>query len=238
MWIKICGNTSLADVQASIDAGADAVGYVFAESPRRVTARQVAAIAPGLPHDLTQMGVFASGDIEEIAASARAAGVNGIQLHTSLDLRRLDALRSAFDPSFFLVQTLHWDLNGDPSEAAARLREELRTLAHHGVADAVLIDTKNTTASGGTGQRFDWEHARNALSGAAGKLRIIVAGGLSPANVSQAIRTLRPWGVDVSSGVEASPGKKDPLRVKEFIRAARLAFADIENHPLAASFTR
>jgi phosphoribosylanthranilate isomerase len=127
------------------------------------------------------------------------------------------------------VQTLHWELNGDQAQVEKRLREEIRALARHRVADAVLIDTKTAVASGGTGTAFDWERAHEVLADAAGKLRLIVAGGLTPENVAEAIRTLRPWGVDVSSGVELAPGKKDPARVREFIRAARAAFAEIEN---------
>lgn len=238
MWIKICGNTNLADVQASIDAGADAVGYVFAESRRKVTAEQVAAITPGLPEDLTQIGVFESANFDEIAASVRASGIHGAQLHGSFDLELLENLRNAFEPPFFLVQTLHWDLTSDPEELETRLRDQLRALVRHGVADAVLIDAKTATASGGTGQPVDWSRARQALAPEAGKLRVILAGGLNSTNVEQAIRTLQPWGVDVSSGVEAKPGRKDPSRVREFIRAARLAFAAIEDHPITPAMPR
>jgi phosphoribosylanthranilate isomerase len=104
----------------------------------------------------------------------------------------------------------------------------LRAVARHRDIDAVLLDTRTSTASGGTGRTLDWARAKDVLSAEAGKLRIILAGGLYPGNIREAILTLRPWGVDVSSGVESSPGKKHPEFLYDFIRAARFAFLEIE----------
>jgi phosphoribosylanthranilate isomerase len=228
MWIKICGNTTLEDVLLAADAGADAAGFVFASSPRRVTAGQIADMMPEAPLDLTQIGVFNTQDFDEIAFALRTAGLHGVQLHGQLDFSLADRLRREFGPRFFLIQTLHWDIGGDPARAEERLRNELRAIARHSDIDAALLDARTATASGGTGKTFDWDHAKEILSAEAGPMRIIVAGGLHPGNVREAILTLRPWGVDVASGVEYAPGKKHPQIVKDFVRNARVAFREIE----------
>ena len=232
MWIKICGNTNLADVQMVADAGADATGFVFAPSPRRVTAGHIAGMMPDLPVDLTKIGVFDTQNFEEITDALQSAGLHGVQLHGELDFSLAEKLRNQFGSSFFLIQTLHWNLNSDPARIEERLHNELRAIARHRHIDAVLLDTRTATGSGGTGKVLDWEHAGEILADQAGKMRIILAGGLTPENVAEAIRTLRPWGVDVSSGVERGPGTKDPARVRAFITAARTAFAAIENHQI------
>lgn len=232
MWIKICGNTNARDVQLAADAGADAAGFVFAPSPRRVTAGQIAAIKPELPADITQIGVFNTQDFDEIVFSLRSAGLHGAQLHGELDFSLAERLRGEFGSRLFLIQTLHWDINGDPARAEERLRNELRAIARHSDIDAVLLDTRTATAIGGTGKIFDWNRAKEILSAEAGPLRIVVAGGLHPGNVREAILTLRPWGVDVSSGVESAPGKKAPDLLVDFVRFARLAFLEIETPPM------
>jgi phosphoribosylanthranilate isomerase len=235
MWIKICANTSFDDARLAADAGADAVGFVFAPSARRVTAGQIADFMPDLPADITGIGVFNTQDFEEIVFSLHTAGLHGVQLHGELDFSLIEKLRKAFDPTFFLVQTLHWDVNSDPARSEQRLRDELRAIARHGTIDAILLDSRTATASGGTGRVLDWPRARDVLAAEAGKLRVVLAGGLTPENVAEAIRTVRPWGVDVASGVEFAPGRKDLARVHAFIRAARVAFAAIENHPLPSA---
>ena len=229
MWIKICGNTTVHDALAAAEAGADAVGYIFALSPRQVTPRQVATITPELPSEPTQIGVFNTQDYDEIEFALHTAGLHGVQLHGELDFQLADRLRSAFDANFFLIQSLHWSLDRDPAAAERTLRDELRAIGRHQAADAVLLDSRTATASGGTGKAFDWKRAHDVIAAEAGKLRIILAGGLTPGNVAEAIHTLRPWGVDVASGVESFAGRKDPIRVHNFIRNARAAFAEIEN---------
>lgn len=229
MWIKICANTSLDDTLLAADSGADAVGFVFASSPRRVTAGQIAEIAPELPHDLTRIGVFSTQDLDEIVFALQSAGLHGVQLHGELDFLLAEKLRAQFDERLFVIQTLHWDLNSDPSRAEDKLRNEMRAVARHRDIDAILLDTRTGTASGGTGQPLDWERAGEVLAAESGGLRIILAGGLRPDNVAEAIHTVRPWGVDVASGVEQYPGRKDPGRIRAFITAARSAFAQIEN---------
>lgn len=232
MWIKICANTSPDDARLAADAGADAVGFVFAPSSRRVTPHQVAMIAPDLSPDVTQIGVVNTQDFDEIEFTLHTAGLHGVQLHGELDFQLAERLRKAFDSSFFLIQSLHWSLDSDPAASERRLRDELRAIGRHHAADAVLLDTRTATASGGTGKTLDWKRAGDVIAGEASKLRIVLAGGLTPENVAEAIRTVRPWGVDVASGVESFPGKKDPMRVYAFIRAARIAFAAIENKAL------
>ena len=232
MWIKLCANTSLTDAQLAADACADALGFVFAPSPRRVDAAQVAAIVGKLPPDITQIGVFQSHDFDTIAATIRATGLHGIQLHGAPDLRLIDRLRAEFGEGSFLIQTLHWALDQDPAQTEQHLRSAIRALRTHRGIDAILLDAKTATASGGTGKAFDWKRAQQMLGAETGKLRIVLAGGLKPENVAEAIRTLRPWGVDVASGVEKRPGQKDPARVAAFVVAARAAFAAIENKSL------
>jgi phosphoribosylanthranilate isomerase len=229
MWIKICANTSLTDALMAADAGADAIGFVFATSPRRVTAGHIATIMPGLPADLTKIGIFDTQNFDDIALALQSAGLHGVQLHGELDFSLAEKLRNQFDSSFFLIQTLHWNLNSDAARAEERLRNELRAIGRHRDIDAVLLDTRTSTASGGTGRTLDWERAHEVLASEAGKLRIILAGGLTPENVAEAIHTLRPWGVDVASGVEWQAGTKDAGRVRAFIAQARAAFAEIEN---------
>ena len=238
MWIKICGNRSLDDLQPSVEAAADAVGFVFAASPRHANAEQAASLTPTLPADLTQVGVFQSRDFAEISAAVRTAGLSGVQLHGGLDLALIENLRRGYGNSLFLIQTLHWRVDDDPGSSEQALREQLRSVSRHRGADAILIDARTATALGGTGKTLPWPRLRDLIGGEAGKTRVILAGGLTPENVAEAIQTARPWGVDVSSGVERRPGSKDPARVRAFIAAARTAFAAIENHPLDALSTR
>lgn len=229
MWIKICANTSLADARLAAEAGADAVGFVFAHSPRRVTAEQVAEIAPAMPPDPTQVGVFLEHSFDEIVAATRQAGLHGIQLHGAFDPWIVEQLRQEFGHGQFLIQTLHWRVDQEASAMEATLLEEYAAVSRQGVVDAVLLDAKTAKAAGGTGKTLPWKRIREVLAAEPRGLRIILAGGLTPENVAEAIGTLRPWGVDVASGVEERPGKKDAARVEAFIRQARNAFAAIEN---------
>jgi phosphoribosylanthranilate isomerase len=235
MWIKICANTSLADARLAADAGADALGYVFAPSPRRLTTRQAAEIATAVPPEPTQIGIFVTHDFAEIADTLRTTGLHGAQIHGPFDPGLLLQLRAEFGQSLFLLPVISWSVDADAAESEPSVRDQLRAIAREGLADAVLFDARTAAAAGGTGKTIPWERARKIIAAEAGKLRIVLAGGLTPANVADAICTLRPWGVDVASGVESAPGKKDPVRVHAFIRAARIAFAAIENHPLTAA---
>jgi phosphoribosylanthranilate isomerase len=217
-WVKICGNTSLPDAQLAIEYGADALGFVFAESRRRVTPAHVATISPHLPQNVERVGVFYSRDAAEIASVVEQAGLTAAQLHGGLDLSLVEQLRHRLGKEFGLIQTLHWVIGTD---SAQRLKEELREIAVSGLIDRVLVDSKVGSAGGGTGVSFDWKAARSVFEEAAPRLRIIAAGGLRPENVGEAIRELSPWGVDVASGVEAGPGEKDPEKLRAFLQAAK-----------------
>jgi phosphoribosylanthranilate isomerase len=220
MWIKICANTSLDDARLAADLGADAVGFVFASSKRQVTAAQVATITPHLPRIVERVGVFSTQDANEIAGIAEQAGLTAIQLHGGSNPALAEELQRRFEGRISLIQTIHWQIDAD-SSSATTVSRQLAQLNAAGVIDRVLIDSKVGQATGGTGITFNWGEARSVLTQSAGRLKLIVAGGLHPENVAEAIHRLNPWGVDVASGVEATPGRKDPERLASFIRNAR-----------------
>jgi phosphoribosylanthranilate isomerase len=220
MWIKICANTNLEDAQLAAELGADAVGFVFAPSARRVTAVEVARITPHLPEGLECVGVFPALQAEEIADTAQESGLTAVQLHGGVNLELVRQLDSIFNGQVKLIQTVPWQIdNGDVS--AALVAQQLREIAAEGLVDRVLIDSKTSSASGGTGVTFDWNAARTTFAEAGTGLKLIVAGGLRSENVAEAIGRLNPWGIDVASGVEQSPGRKSPEKLAAFIRAAR-----------------
>ncbi len=213
LWIKICGNTTLQDAQVAAHAGADAVGFVFAPSPRRVTAAHVAAITPHLPASLEKIGVFVDATLDEICATVRACGLTGVQLHSEGGPDLTAQLRENFGTNLRILRVVHFGPDA-PHHAAAITADPN--------VDAILVDSRTATEVGGTGVAFDWTSARETLfqSTKAGR-RLVAAGGLTPDNVAEAIATLRPWGVDVASGVELAPGRKDPRKVRAFIANAR-----------------
>jgi phosphoribosylanthranilate isomerase len=214
MFVKICANTNLHDAQLAVDAGADAVGFVFAKSSRQMTAAQVAVITPELHAAIKKIGVFHARTAAEIIHDVHGAGLTGVQLHFAFDPEVVAKLRAEFGPEFFIVQTLHWIVDGDPDAAEKTFREQLRTVVKARGVDAILLDAKTSKASGGTGMSFDWKRARAVLDEEAHGARVIVAGGLTPENVGEAIAALKPWGVDVASGVEFAQGMKDAKKVK------------------------
>lgn len=209
LWIKICANTSIADALLAAEAGADAVGFVFAPSSRRVTVEQVAAMVPALPAELEKLGVFVDAAFDEIAAAVEACGLTGVQLHFDAPAELPARLRARFGPGLRIVRTVHFAAGSVPD------------LPDHAHIDAILVDSRTEKATGGTGIRFDWSLAATTLFQDAQARKCIAAGGLTPENVGEAIATLRPWGVDVASGVEAAPGRKDAAKVRAFIANAR-----------------
>ena len=214
LWIKICGNTSLEDALLAANAGADAVGFIFAPSPRRVTVDQIAKITPHLPAKLEKIGVFVDATVEEITTTIRTAGLTGVQLHFGIPATASPELRKEFGPALRILRVVHF--GPQAAEQAASFAADPNT-------DAILIDSRTATAVGGTGITFDWNVARKTLFGPNSDTKLVVAGGLNPTNVAEAIATLRPWGVDVVSGVESAPGHKDPTKVRAFIANARAA---------------
>jgi len=214
LWIKICGNTSLADAQLAVEAGANAVGFIFAPSPRRVTQDEVAAITPELPPSVEKIGVFVDADLATIAATVEACHLTGVQLHSEAGSALSGQLRERFGPSLRILRVIHFT----PESSG-----QLESLQTDSSADAVLVDSRTATAVGGTGIPFDWQAARSGIFAPGSGLKLIAAGGLRPDNVAEAIVTLRPWGVDAVTGVERSPGRKDPEKLSAFIANARAA---------------
>jgi phosphoribosylanthranilate isomerase len=220
MWIKICANTNLDDAQLAAELGADAVGFVFAPSPRQVTAAEVARITPHLPEGLECVGVFPALEAQQIAGIAQECGLSAVQLHGGVNPELIRQLDEIFNGQVKLIQTVHWQVDADAASAAV-VAEQLRQIDADGLVARVLIDAKVGSDLGGTGVSFDWNAARATLAEAGAGLKLIVAGGLRQENVADAIRRLNPWGVDVASGVEQSPGHKSPEKLAAFIRAAR-----------------
>ena len=201
--VKICGITNLADGLAAANAGADALGFVFYEqSPRCLSLEAAASIIRQLPPSVVRVGVFVNAPEGLVLRAIRDCGLNLLQFHGDES------------PDYCLQFGLM-------SMKAFRVRdaESLRPLQAYGT-DAWLLDAYAPEKPGGTGERFNWDLALEARN--LGR-PIILAGGLTPENVAEAIRRVQPYGVDVSSGVEASPGRKDHAKVKAFIQAARSA---------------
>jgi len=218
IWIKICGNTSLADALLAAEAGADAVGFVFAPSPRRVTTSEVAAIIPHLPATIEKIGVFVDAKLEEIASTVRACGLTGVQLHFDAEPDLPAKLHERLGRDVRILRVVHFS-----AETAAVHAERIAEHARNAHVGAVLVDSRTALAAGGTGMTFDWAEARKTIFEDAGTLKLVAAGGLTPANVADAIAALHPWGVDAVSGIEAAPGRKNPAKVREFITRAKTA---------------
>jgi phosphoribosylanthranilate isomerase len=214
LWVKICGTTSLEDALLAADAGADAVGFVFAPGPRRVTPELVAVITPSLPNSLEKVGVFVDADFAFIAVSVEQCGLTGVQIHSSSGDGLSGQLRDRFGSALRILQVIHFA--GDVGQSLAETRSDSNL-------DGILIDSRTATAVGGTGIAFDWHAARSTIFQPGSGLRLVAAGGLHPGNVAEAIAILNPWGVDVVTGVEAAPGRKDAAKVRAFVDAARAA---------------
>jgi phosphoribosylanthranilate isomerase len=203
--VKICGITSWADARKSIEEGADLLGFNFyRESPRYIAPAAAARIIKRLPKGIKAVGVFVNESEENILAIVHAAGIQQIQMHG--------------DESPETVTRLGRKL---PVIKAIRLSGQFQAscLSDFVKADALLLDTFNGDQFGGTGKTFDWRVIRSASE----KKKLFLAGGLTPENVEEAIRIGHPYAVDVCSGVEARPGKKDPRRIEAFMRAVRSA---------------
>ena len=218
MWVKICANTTLEDARTAAELGADAVGFVFAPSTRQVTPKQVREISFGLPDGVERVGVFGALPADEIAEAAATARLTAVQLHGGYDPALSSRLGELLGTDVRLIQTAHW-MVGEDEASAHDVGQRLERIEGGG---RVLIDAKVGNVSGGTGRTFRWQNAAGVFASYP-SLQLILAGGLRPDNVAEAIQTLQPWGVDVASGVETSPGQKDPRKVREFIENARRA---------------
>jgi phosphoribosylanthranilate isomerase len=235
-WVKICGITNLEDALTAVDAGADALGFVFHEkSPRKVrpdTAREIVARLPG---NVEKVGVFVYPSVSAVSDQAdlnapvrvfleqvwrlvRAIRFNAVQMvsadwppeSSSIGVDLGPEVKSYFTvPAKGMVENVRWIENSVPADVLKRF--------------AVILDSGGPQQPGGTGKPFDWAKAAPLVHSMSRSVNVVIAGGLTPSNVTEAIRTLHPWGVDVSSGVEARPGKKDPEKVRAFVTAVREA---------------
>lgn len=201
--VKICGITNLEDALAAVGSGADALGFNFyRRSPRYLEARAARFITEQLPAGVLSVGVFVDEEPETVRRVAREAGVRAVQMHGSEPPRHCLALKETLT----VIKALRVGESFRP--------ESVREYA----ADAILLDAYSPRDHGGTGQTFDWSIARRTAALAP---KLFLAGGLSPANVAQAVAAVRPFAVDACSRLESAPGRKDARLVAEFIRAAR-----------------
>jgi phosphoribosylanthranilate isomerase len=223
-WVKICGITNLEDAEEAVKAGADALGFVFYEKSMRnvdpKVAREIVAI---LPERIEKVGVFVNEAGVSPVDIAREVGLTAIQNTIGYDYvanpesEMMVALRNFPRPlKLFLAFPAMWILANE---------HNLKGLAApDGLLDTFFLDSSTREQQGGTGKTFEWKEAATIAEKMQEKgLKLVVAGGLTPVNVTEAMRILKPWGVDVSTGVEARPGKKDPGKVRAFIKAVRQA---------------
>jgi phosphoribosylanthranilate isomerase len=222
LWVKICGMTNAEDAVVAAEAGADAIGLIFAPSKRQVSVAQAKEITRQLPKTMDKVGVFYNESAIQIEDVAAQAGLTAVQLHgdeaPEFAHRLFDQGARHSRSRMRVFKTLH---------VTRGIETVARDFLADGAVDGFLFDsvvqdaTTGETLRGGTGQTFDWQMVNELFPAAKRETRIIVAGGLRPANVGEAVRITQPWGVDVCSGVEREPGKKDWAKVKAFIAAAR-----------------
>jgi phosphoribosylanthranilate isomerase len=201
VFVKVCGTTSEEDALLAVAMDADAIGFIFAPSPRQVSPALVADIVKRLPSEIVTIGVFRNEAPARVVEVVNKIGLRGAQLHGRETPQQARWVRNRIP---VLIQAFS---AGDTAITDAR---------DYG-ADAILLDAP----SPGSGQVFDWTLAEGAPDG----MRLILAGGLTPHNVGDAVAAVHPWGVDVASGVESEPGRKDPRKLRAFVAAARAATA-------------
>jgi phosphoribosylanthranilate isomerase len=208
VWVKICGITNEDDALLATALDADALGFVFAPSKRQVDTETVRDILRRLPREVHTVGVFKNEKPERIMEIVGRTGLHGVQLHGREPRSEVEWLHERVQ---FLIQAF---AAGDAALADAG----------RSPADVILVDSP----APGSGKVFDWRLAEGAPSG----IRLVIAGGLTAENVGDSIRLVRPWGVDVSTGVEEKPGKKDATRLRLFVAAAREAGAEIADRSI------
>lgn len=218
-WIKICGTTNLEDAETAVDAGADALGFVFYEkSPRNIAPEKAREIISALPGRVERFGVFVDQSLEFVQETAELCGLTAAQLYTAgrrnglSDLYRLKELRPGIKLTLAFPMSM-------------AMEEGLLTFDDRNKSDlfALMFDSGCAAKPGGTGKPFDWQQAQGFIQLASRVVPVIIAGGLNPQNVVEAIKLFQPFGVDVVSGVEATAGKKDPEKVRAFVKAVRAA---------------
>ena len=200
-FVKVCGITRVEDAVAALAAGATTLGFVFwPKSPRAVTPDQAAAIIAALPYGTGAVGVFVNQPADQINGTVRRAGLTGIQLHGDETPAILSSLRR-------------------PVLKAVSLAAVDAAVTDWPESVLLLVDVHDPERRGGTGSQVDWQ----AAAAVAKRRRLVLAGGLRPENVREAIATVRPFGVDVSSGVEDAPGVKSVIKLTSFCEAVRAA---------------
>lgn len=199
LFVKICGVTSESDALLAVGMGASAVGFVFAPSSRQMAPAAVADIVKRLPRETVTVGVFRDESPRRVVEIAGLIGLRAVQLH---------GFESAEDTRW-VADRLNWTIKAFPAG-----HRNIERFAEYG-AQTLLVDGPNP----GSGELFDWRLAEGVVD----PNRLMVSGGLGPDNVAGAVLHLHPWGVDVSSGVESSPGVKDPGKIRDFVQAARQA---------------
>jgi phosphoribosylanthranilate isomerase len=200
--VKICGITNAGDARVAAEAGADAVGFVLAESPRRVSVEEARRISLGMPENILRVGVFVDEEPAEVLRISREVGLDLAQLHGDETPEAVTAVRQG----------------GVKVMKALRVRDAITLEAlDRYEADLFLLDAYSDKVRGGTGQGFDWEVAKSST----GRDNIVISGGLGPENVRAAVEFFKPYGVDASSSLEDEPGRKNGERVRRFVLAAR-----------------
>jgi phosphoribosylanthranilate isomerase len=217
--VKVCGITNVADARAAVDAGADALGFIFVEgTPRFVTPAEVAPIVRRLPPFVTPVGIFWDHPSGHVKAVTEACGLRALQFHG--DEKPEDLTGYALP----VIKTVKMEpastLEGLPEY---RTRESWLALQYRHVASAILLDSTARWSEGETREPLEWRLAQRMVSSHSHVMPVILSGGLTPDNVARAVTLVRPYGVDVDSGVEAAPGRKDPDKVRRFIEEARRA---------------
>jgi phosphoribosylanthranilate isomerase len=205
--------TNLEDALVAVDAGADAVGFVFYEkSPRCVSVETVREIVGKLPGGVEKVGVFVNRREDSICSVVDAAGITAVQMHGDNEDPRVADLVVGRRPQIKVLAAVSMHHENPAGWAMMWHPDSVR---------AFLVDAGTSSKHGGSGKVFDWVAAIPVLNDIRRLGKVVAAGGLMPTNVGEAIEVLRPWGVDVVSGVEASPGKKDTEKVRAFVRAVR-----------------
>jgi phosphoribosylanthranilate isomerase len=215
-WIKMCGMTNLADAQACVAAGANAIGLIFADSRRRASLEVAREIAAAIPPEVERIGVFVNEPVETVMGIARQADLTGVQLHGDESPRYVkELLRSAAERPLRIIKAIPAELGRSSGLGYFDGGENF--------VNAIMVDSGSVQLRGGTGQVFDWLRAGDFILWLEQRSKVIIAGGLNPENVRAAISLFHPAGVDVVTGVEQSYGKKDHEKVKRFVASVRSA---------------
>jgi phosphoribosylanthranilate isomerase len=206
VFVKICGITTEEDALLAVAMGADAVGFIFAPSPRQVHPSVAADIVKRLPPEILTVGVFRDESPARVAQVVHGAGLVGAQLHGAETPAMVNEVAGA----------VRFVIKGFRAGSAA-----VRAAKSYG-ADCILIDAERP----GSGELFDWSLTAEVPDG----IRLMLAGGLTPDNVADAVASIRPWAVDVSTGVESSPGHKDPVKLRAFVANAKSVELDAREY--------